>query len=77
MQNIGIAFVKLQQYHDAITAFEHIMHEEAEIKTALNLILCYYKLGDKNNMKYTFQRLLKINLRLDDEEGYLPQTVCS
>ena len=77
MQNIGTAFVKLRQYHDAITAFEHIMQEEAEIKAALNLILCYFKLGDKSNMKYTFQRLLKIDLHLDDDERYLPQTVCS
>ncbi|VDM31519.1 unnamed protein product [Hydatigera taeniaeformis] len=71
MQNIGIAFVKLRQYNDAITAFEHIMQEDAGIKTALNLILCYFRVGDKNNMKYTFQRLLKVDLHLDDGERYL------
>ncbi len=75
MQNIGIAFVKLRQYNDAITAFEHIMQEEPEIKTAFNLILCYFKIGDKNKMKYTFQRLLKVDLRLDDEERYLSPNV--
>ncbi|CDS41179.1 intraflagellar transport protein 88 [Echinococcus multilocularis] len=74
MQNIGIAFAKLRQYNDAITAFEHIMQEDAGIKAALNLILCYFKIGDKNNMKYTFQRLLKVDSHLDDEERYLSQT---
>ncbi|BHF57952.1 Intraflagellar transport protein 88 [Sparganum proliferum] len=71
MQNIGIAFVKLRQYNDAITAFEHIMQEEPDVKTAFNLILCYFKTGDKGKMKYTFQRLLRVNLNLDDEERYL------
>lgn len=71
MQNIGIAFVKLRQYNDAITALEHIMQEEPDVKTAFNLILCYFKIGDKGKMKYTFQRLLRVNLNLDDEERYL------
>lgn len=75
MQNIGLAFVKLRQYTEAITAYEHIMQEEPDIKTALNLILCYFKVGDKNNMKYTFQRLLKVDLHLDDEDRYLSQLV--
>uniref|UniRef100_A0A5K3F1X5 TPR_REGION domain-containing protein n=1 Tax=Mesocestoides corti TaxID=53468 RepID=A0A5K3F1X5_MESCO len=47
------------------------MQEEPEIKTAFNLILCYFKIGDKSKMKYTFQRLLKVDLHLDDEERYL------
>ncbi|KAM7540806.1 hypothetical protein Aperf_G00000038221 [Anoplocephala perfoliata] len=72
-QNIGLAFVKLRQYTEAITAYEHIMQEEPDIKTALNLLLCYFKVGDKNNMKYTFQRLLKVDLHIDDEDRYLSQ----
>lgn len=75
MQNIGIAFLKLRQYNDAITAFEHIMQEEPAIKPAFNLILCYFKIGDKTKMKYTFQRLLKVDLHLDDEERYLSTNV--
>ena len=47
MQNIGIAFVKLGQYNDAITSFEHIMAEDPTFVTGFNLILCYFAMGDK------------------------------
>ena len=33
LQNIGIVFVKMGQYADAITSFEHIMEEKADFKT--------------------------------------------
>ena len=33
MQNIGITFVKIGQYNDAITSFEHIMSESPNFKT--------------------------------------------
>ncbi|EDO27720.1 predicted protein, partial [Nematostella vectensis] len=51
MQNIGIAFVKMGQYSDAVTSFEHIMGEKANFQTGFNLILCYYGLGDREKMK--------------------------
>ena len=66
MQNIAISFVKLGQFSDAVTSFEHIMSEEASFRTGLNLILCYFALRDHDNMKRTFERLLTVNLRLDD-----------
>ena len=47
MQNIGIAFVKLGQYNDAITSFEHIMVEEPAFVTGFNLILCYFAMGER------------------------------
>lgn len=33
MQNIGISFVKMAQFSDAITSFEHIMAEKASFHT--------------------------------------------
>ena len=33
MQNIGISFVKMAQFNDAITSFEHIMAEKASFDT--------------------------------------------
>ena len=33
LQNIGTVFVKMGQYADAITSFEHIMEEKADFKT--------------------------------------------
>ncbi|KAF8569133.1 hypothetical protein P879_02769 [Paragonimus westermani] len=72
MQNIGLTFVKLGQFSDAITSFEHIMQEEPDAKTGFNLILCYFVTGDRNKMKYAFQQLLRVDLHLDDEDRYLP-----
>ncbi|XP_074642143.1 intraflagellar transport protein 88 homolog [Tubulanus polymorphus] len=73
MQNIGIVFVKMGQYNDAITSFEHIMQEQPNFKTGFNLILCYYALGDREKMKKAFQKLLMVDLHIDDEDKYLSQ----
>ena len=75
MQNIGIVFVKMGQYSDAITSFEHIMGEEPDFKTGFNLILCYYALGDREKMKRAFQKLLTVDLKIDDEDKYISSNV--
>ena len=75
MQNIGIVFVKMGQYNDAITSFEHIMTEEPSFSTGLNLILCYYALADKERMKKAFIKLLTVDMHMDDEDKYLPHNV--
>ncbi|KAK6171274.1 hypothetical protein SNE40_019498 [Patella caerulea] len=74
MQNIGIVFTKMGQYNDAITSFEHIMSESPNFKTGFNLILCYFALGDREKMRRGFQKLLTVDLKIDDEEKYLAQT---
>ncbi|KAM4731191.1 intraflagellar transport protein 88 homolog isoform 2-T2 [Anableps anableps] len=71
MQNIGVVFVRLGQYSDAITSFEHIMIESPNIKTGFNLILCYYAIGDRERMKKAFQKLISVPLGIDDEDKYL------
>ena len=35
MQNIGVAFVKMSQFTDAVTSFEHIMAEKASFQTGM------------------------------------------
>ncbi|XP_015769439.1 PREDICTED: intraflagellar transport protein 88 homolog [Acropora digitifera] len=70
MQNIGISFVKMAQFSDAITSFEHIMAEKASFHTGFNLLLCHYALKDKEKMKKTFQKLLSVSLGFDDEDKY-------
>ncbi|KAK3576957.1 hypothetical protein CHS0354_005962 [Potamilus streckersoni] len=72
MQNIGIVFVKMGQYTDAITSFEHIMTEAPSFKTGFNLTLCYFALGDREKMKRAFQKMLTVDLKIDDEDKYLP-----
>uniref|UniRef100_A0A8C4EX89 Intraflagellar transport protein 88 homolog n=3 Tax=Dicentrarchus labrax TaxID=13489 RepID=A0A8C4EX89_DICLA len=72
MQNIGVVFVRMGQYSDAITSFEHIMSESPNIKTGFNLILCYYAIGDRDRMKKAFQKLISVPLGIDDEDKYIP-----
>lgn len=76
MQNIAIVFIKLGQYSDAVTSYEHIMGEKPETESCFNLLLCYYALGDREKMKKTYQRLVQISTGVDDEEKYNPATVC-
>lgn len=75
MQNIGLVFVRMGQYSDAITSFEHIMSESPNIKTGFNLILCYYAIGDRERMKKAFQKLISVPLGTDDEDKYIPSNV--
>ncbi|XP_072542134.1 intraflagellar transport protein 88 homolog [Salminus brasiliensis] len=72
MQNIGVAFIRMGQYSDAITSFEHIMSESPNIKTGFNLILCYYATGDREKMKKSFQKLICVPLGIDEEDKYIP-----
>ena len=37
---------------------------------AMNLILCYYALGDREKMKKTFQKMLQTGLSVEDDEKY-------
>ena len=75
MKNIAIVFVKLGQYADAVTSYEHIVSEKPEIESCFNLLLCHYTVGDRDKIRKTFQRLVQINSGVDDEEKYSPVTV--
>ncbi|XP_065057334.1 intraflagellar transport protein 88 homolog isoform X1 [Rhopilema esculentum] len=72
MQNIALVFIKLGQYSDAVTSYEHIMGEKPEVESCFNLLLCYYAMGDREKMKKTFQRLVQITVGPEDEEKYNP-----
>lgn len=75
MQNIGLVFVKMGQYTDAITSFDYIMSDNPDYKTGLHLLLCYYALGDKEEMKKSFLKLLEITNENDDEDKYVSHMV--
>ncbi|KAJ3294769.1 Intraflagellar transport protein 88 [Borealophlyctis nickersoniae] len=60
MRNIGIAFVRMGQFQDAITSFEAIMEGNPDYHTGFNLILCYFALGDRERMKRGFQKLVSL-----------------
>ncbi|GAB1602993.1 intraflagellar transport protein 88 homolog [Argonauta hians] len=72
MQNIGISFVKMGKYEEAVESFETIMTESPVFKIGFNLILCYYALDDREKMKRSFEQLLHIDCKFDDEDKYQP-----
>jgi len=43
--------------------------------TALNLMLCYYAISDREKLKKTFQRTLQISTGIEDEDRYYPTVV--
>jgi intraflagellar transport protein 88 len=65
MRNIGHAFVKLGQFHDAIDQYEMVVNEgHAETSgypdytSAFNVLVCYYAVGQSDKMRKGFSRLL-------------------
>ncbi|KAH7639466.1 tetratricopeptide repeat protein 10 [Dermatophagoides farinae] len=73
MANIGLAFVRLTQYADAIAAFEFILAERGDwndAETVFHLIVAYYALGDGDKMKYYFNKLLQVKVEDQFEERY-------
>lgn len=42
LQNIGIAFVRMGRYSDAITSFDNIMEEEPNFKTGDTVVLLHW-----------------------------------
>ncbi|XP_065834297.1 intraflagellar transport protein 88 homolog [Oscarella lobularis] len=74
LQNIGTAFIKMGKYSEAANALENIMLSAGRpvFETALNLILCYFALGERDKMKMTFHKMLQSQLDVGDEEKYFP-----
>ena len=71
LRNIGNAFVKLQQFQDAIDNYDLVMTSSPDIQTSFNLILCLYARGDKDKIKRHFLKMLGIpvpGMTDDDEE---------
>lgn len=69
--NIGISFLKLGQYSDAAQNFEQIVENANNCaQTAFNLLLCYFALGEKKNMRKAFKKLLNVlipGMEFDDD----------
>ena len=72
MQNIGLSFVRLTHFADAIASFEYIASERGDLdaQTAFHLIVCYYAMGDSEKMKYYFGKLLQCKVEDQFEERY-------
>ncbi|EGD80416.1 hypothetical protein PTSG_11061 [Salpingoeca rosetta] len=71
LKNIGQAFIRMGQYGDAMKTFEHVLEETPpgdDFDSALNCLLCYFGLGDREKMKRGFARLLSLQLPTHDED---------
>ena len=84
MRNIGNAFVKLGQFHDAIDQYETVVNEakpEAtgypDFQTPFNLLVCYYAVGATDKMRKGFSRLLAVPQpkSYDDQEAEEDETL--
>ncbi|KAK4016574.1 hypothetical protein OUZ56_031534 [Daphnia magna] len=61
------------QYNDACTSFEFVMQEKPDFKTGLHMVLSYYALADRENMRKSFLRLLDVHAEADDFEKLVPE----
>ena len=43
--------------------------------TAMNLMLCYYAVSDRDKLKKCFHRMLQISTGISDEDRYYPAVV--
>ncbi|CAI4226801.1 unnamed protein product [Auanema sp. JU1783] len=64
LNNIGVCFIRIGKYDDALSTFEHCVEERADFSTGLNLAYC---IDDADKMKDAFQRMLDIPISGDDE----------
>ena len=58
MRNIGISFLKIGQYTEAVRAFEEVMKTHGDSVTGLNLVACYFALGESDAMRDSFIKLI-------------------
>jgi intraflagellar transport protein 88 len=72
IRNIGVAFVRLGQFQDAIASFEQVLDGGSpDVQTGFNLLLCYYALDEPERMRKVFGKLLTIRAHgqeLEDED---------
>ncbi|XP_068627587.1 intraflagellar transport protein 88 homolog [Battus philenor] len=74
MHNIGLLLVRMGKFRDAVTNFQHIMHEQGDFQTGLHLVLCSVALNDAEAGKAAFHAMLDVepstchqDIPVDDE----------
>ncbi|XP_053600484.1 intraflagellar transport protein 88 homolog [Plodia interpunctella] len=74
MHNIGLLLVRMGKFRDAVTNFQHIMHEQGDFQTGLHLVLCSVALSDAEAGKAAFHAMLDVeppsyhqDITIDDE----------
>ncbi|KAG6453782.1 hypothetical protein O3G_MSEX008329 [Manduca sexta] len=66
--------LRMGKFRDAITNFQHIMHEQGDFQTGLHLVLCSVALNDAEGGKAAFHAMLDVepptyhqDITIDDE----------
>ncbi|UMM39847.1 hypothetical protein L5515_016731 [Caenorhabditis briggsae] len=67
LNNIGVTFVRMGSYDDAVNTFEHVVEEQPNFASALNLILTSFCIQDAEKMRESFLKLIDIPGFPDDE----------
>lgn len=68
LRNIGNCLLRSGQFPEAIVHFESIMENNPDPHSGLNLIICYYALGDTEKMKKSYSQLLSVPQYLESPE---------
>ncbi|KAF5281584.1 hypothetical protein FQR65_LT14627 [Abscondita terminalis] len=70
MHNIGMVFVRLGEWDEAVASLEYIMNQQASHRAGLHLVLCSLASEDVERMKNAFALLLSVPLDLEDDDKY-------
>ena len=68
LRNIGLSFIRMGQYQDAVQAFDSVVENVPDHIAAFNLVVCMYALGDHERMQTAFLKLLEVQSKLDFHE---------
>ncbi len=70
LRNIGLSFIRMGQYQDAVQALDSVVENIQDSVSAFNLLVCMYALGDCERMQTAFLKLLGIKTGVElEEEG--------
>ncbi|KAL0224471.1 hypothetical protein P9112_003861 [Eukaryota sp. TZLM1-RC] len=67
MRTIGITFIKMNRWSDAVEAFDSVLDEGIDVSACYNLCVCHYALGNFDLLKESFIKLITI------PESYSPE----
>jgi tetratricopeptide (TPR) repeat protein len=67
-KNIALANVKSKKFSKAIEIYVDIMNDTPDFDVGFNLIVCLYSLGQNEQMRPWFERLLMIEIPGTEEE---------
>ncbi|QDZ17796.1 intraflagellar transport particle protein 88 [Chloropicon primus] len=72
LRNIGLSFIRMGQYQDAVQALDSVVESIPDPVAAFNLLICMHALGDYERIQTAFLKLLGIKGKMDfqeEEEG--------